>query len=175
VVTAIQYSIRKTRPVWVPRPRHFDLGDLLSRSTTWERSSSYTSSGVHSDSIYPAGGRGTRSLKCHSKNLTEQGENHDFIGLSKELASLAGPGGALCFVPLSCQWLHSEKHRTWSTSRPQQVRLSAERFVCLSNDLAVKMEDGSLRDFFSMFRQHNRPTVDGRQLNVPPTQPCYEG
>jgi RNase P/RNase MRP subunit p29 len=89
------------------------------------------------------------------------------IGSSKKILQCLLAGGALCVafsLPAAAQVKSTETVEHGTPTR--QVTVERGEVVYVSgNDLVLKMEDGSLRDFFNV-PDSTTVTVDGRQLNV---------
>jgi RNase P/RNase MRP subunit p29 len=94
------------------------------------------------------------------------------IGSSKTVLQCLLAGGALCVafsLPAAAQVKSSETVEHGSPIK--QVNIERGEIIYVSgNDLVVKMEDGSLRDFFDV-PDSSTITVDGRQLNVHQLKP----
>jgi RNase P/RNase MRP subunit p29 len=94
------------------------------------------------------------------------------IGSSKTVLQCLLAGGALCVafsLPAAAQVKSNETVEHGSPSK--QVNIERGEVIYVSgNDLVVKMEDGSLRDFFDV-PDSTTVTVDGRQLNVHQLKP----
>ena len=89
------------------------------------------------------------------------------IGSSKTVLQCLLAGGALCVafcLPAAAQVKSSETVEHGNSIK--QVNIERGEIMYVSgNDLVIKMEDGSLRDFFDV-PDSSTITVDGRQLNV---------
>jgi len=94
------------------------------------------------------------------------------IGSSKTILQCLLAGGALCVafsLPAAAQVKSTETVEHGSPNK--QVVIERGEVVYVSgNDLVVKMEDGSLRNFFDV-PDSTTITVDGRQLNVHQLKP----
>jgi RNase P/RNase MRP subunit p29 len=94
------------------------------------------------------------------------------IGSSKTVLQCLLAGGALCVafsLPAAAQVKSTETVEHESPTK--QVNIERGEVVYVSgNDVVVKMEDGSLRDFFNV-PDSTTITVDGRQLNVHQLKP----
>jgi len=94
------------------------------------------------------------------------------IRSSKSILQCLLAGGALCFafsLPAAAQVKSSETVEHGSAAK--QVKVERGEIVYVSgNDLVVKMEDGSLRNF-SNIPDSVTITVEGRQLNVRQLKP----
>lgn len=94
------------------------------------------------------------------------------IGSSKTIWQCLLAGGALCVafsLPVAAQVKSTETVEHGSPIK--QVDIERGEVVYVSgNDLVIKMEDGSLRDFFDV-PDSTTITVDGRQLNVHQLKP----
>jgi len=94
------------------------------------------------------------------------------IGSSKTILQCLLAGGALCVafsLPAAAQVKSTETVEHGSPNK--QVVIERGEVVYVSgNDLVVKMEDGSLRNFFNV-PDSSTITVDGRQLNVHQLKP----
>jgi hypothetical protein len=94
------------------------------------------------------------------------------IGSSKKISQYLLAGGALCVafsLPAAAQVKSTETVEHGSPV--QQVNVARGEVVYVSgNDVVIKMEDGSLRDFFDV-PDSLTITVDGRQLNVHQLKP----
>jgi hypothetical protein len=94
------------------------------------------------------------------------------IGSSKTVLQCLLAGGALCVaftLPAAAQVKSTETVEHGSPNK--QVTIERGEVVYVSgNDLVVKMEDGSLRNFFNV-PDSTTITVDGRQLNVHQLKP----
>ena len=94
------------------------------------------------------------------------------IGSSKTILQCLLAGGALCVafsLPAAAQVKSTETVEHGSPNK--QVMVERGEIVYVSgNDLVVKMEDGSLRNFFDV-PDSTTITVDGRQLNVHQLKP----
>jgi RNase P/RNase MRP subunit p29 len=94
------------------------------------------------------------------------------IGSSKTILQCLLAGGALCVafsLPTAAQVKSTETVEHGSPNK--QVVIERGEVVYVSgNDLVVKMEDGSLRNFFNV-PDSSTITVDGRQLNVHQLKP----
>ena len=76
-------------------------------------------------------------------------------------------GGALCValaLPTLAQ-VKSSETMAHGTSVKQVTIQRGEVVYAYGNDMMIKMEDGSLQDFFNV-PESTTITVDGRQLNV---------
>jgi len=89
------------------------------------------------------------------------------IGSSKTVLQCLLAGGALCVafsLPAAAQVKSSETVEHGTSIK--QVNIERGEIMYVSgNDLVIRMEDGSLRDFFDV-PDSSTITVDGRQLNV---------
>lgn len=94
------------------------------------------------------------------------------IGSSKTVLQCLLAGGALCVafsLPAAAQVKSTETVEHESPTK--QVKIERGEVVYVSgNDVVIKMEDGSLRDFFNV-PDSTTVTVDGRQLNVHQIKP----
>jgi RNase P/RNase MRP subunit p29 len=94
------------------------------------------------------------------------------IGYSKTILQCLLAGGALCFafsLPVVAQVKSTETVEHGAATK--QVKIERGEIVYVSgNDMVVKMEDGSLRDFFNV-PDSTTVTVDGRLLNVHQLKP----
>jgi RNase P/RNase MRP subunit p29 len=94
------------------------------------------------------------------------------IGSSKTILQCLLAGGALCIacsLPAVAQVKSTETVAQGSATK--QVKVERGEVVYVSgNDLVVKMEDGSLRNFFNI-PDSSTVTVDGRLLNVHQLKP----
>jgi hypothetical protein len=94
------------------------------------------------------------------------------IGSSKTILQCLLAGGALCVafsLPAAAQVKSTETVEHGSPVK--QVNIERGEVVYVSgNDVVIKMEDGSLRDFFNV-PDSSTITVDGRQLNVHQLKP----
>src|SRR6476619_5903106 len=89
------------------------------------------------------------------------------IGSSKTVLQCLLAGGALCVafsLPAAAQVKSTETVEHESPTK--QVKIERGEIMYVSgNDVVIKMEDGSLRNF-SNVPDSTTVTVDGRQLNV---------
>lgn len=88
------------------------------------------------------------------------------IGSSKAILRCLLAGGVLCVasLPMTAQVKSTETVEHGAATK--EVKIERGEIVYVSgNDVVVKMEDGSLRDFFNV-PDSTTITVDGRQLNV---------
>jgi hypothetical protein len=94
------------------------------------------------------------------------------IGSSKTVLQCLLAGGALCVafsLPAAAQVQSNETVEHGTSIK--QVNIERGEVVYVSgNDLVIKMEDGSLRDFFNV-PDSTTLTVDGRTLNVHQVKP----
>jgi len=94
------------------------------------------------------------------------------IGSSKTVLQCLLAGGVLCVVfspPTTAQVKSTETVEHGTATK--QVKMERGEIVYVSgNDVVVKMEDGSLRDFFNV-PDSTTITVDGRLLNVHQLKP----
>lgn len=94
------------------------------------------------------------------------------IGSSKTILQGLLAGGALCVafsLPVAAQVKSSETVEHGSAAK--QVKIESGEIVYVSgNDLVVKMQDGSMRNF-SNVPESVTVTVEGRQLNVHQLKP----
>jgi hypothetical protein len=94
------------------------------------------------------------------------------IRSSKSILQCLLAGGALCFafsLPAAAQVKSTETVEHGSAAK--QVKVERGEIVYVSgNDLVVKMEDGSLRNFFNV-PDSATITVEGKQLNVHQIKP----
>jgi hypothetical protein len=89
------------------------------------------------------------------------------IGSSKTVLQCLLAGGALCVafsLPAAAQVKSTETVEHGSANKQINVERGEVMYVS-GNDVVIKMEDGSLRDFFDV-PESTTITVDGKQLNV---------
>jgi len=89
------------------------------------------------------------------------------IGSSRTVLHCLLAGGTLCVafsLPAAAQVKSTETVEHGSSTKQVSVERGEVMYVS-GNDVVIKMEDGSLRDFFDV-PDSTTITVDGRQLNV---------
>jgi RNase P/RNase MRP subunit p29 len=89
------------------------------------------------------------------------------IGSSKTVLQCLLAGGALCVafsLPAAAQVQSNETVEHGTSIKQVNIERGEVMYVS-GNDVVIKMEDGSLRDFFDV-PDSTTITVDGRQLNV---------
>jgi hypothetical protein len=89
------------------------------------------------------------------------------IGSSKTVLQCLLAGGALCVafsLPAAAQVQSNETVEHGTSIKQVNIERGEVMYVS-GNDVVIKMEDGSLRDFFDV-PESTTITVDGRQLNV---------
>ena len=94
------------------------------------------------------------------------------IGSSKTVLQWLLAGGALCVafsLPAAAQVKSTETAEHGSPSKQVNIERGEVMYVS-GNDVVIKMEDGSLRDFFDV-PDSSTITVDGKQLNVHQLKP----
>ena len=94
------------------------------------------------------------------------------IGSSKTVLQCLLAGGALCVafsLPAAAQVKSTETVEHGSPIKQINIERGEVMYVS-GNDVVIKMEDGSLRDFFNV-PDSTTITVDGRQLNVHQLKP----
>lgn len=94
------------------------------------------------------------------------------IGSSKTVLQCLLAGSALCVafsLPAAAQVKSTETVEHGSPNKQVKVERGEVMYVS-GNDVVIKMEDGSLRDFFDV-PDSSTITVDGRQLNVHQLKP----
>jgi len=93
------------------------------------------------------------------------------IGSSKAILQCLLAGGVLCVASLPTTAQVKSTETVEHGNATKQVKIERGEIVYVSgNDVVVKMEDGSLRDFFNV-PDSATITVDGRVLNVHQLKP----
>jgi hypothetical protein len=93
------------------------------------------------------------------------------IGSSKAILQFLLAGGVLCVASLPTTAQVKSTETTEHGTATKQVKLERGEIVYVSgNDVVVKMEDGSMRDFFNV-PDSATITVEGRLLNVHQLKP----